>query len=108
MAKNTASSSLGLTAHVAPETRASRVASRSVFAFPPGGRTWPRARPEDSYGVREFLDRARRFPVGWAEEMPVQLGGAPTSQGEKLGASTFKGVSNGSPYTTKGPPLDTP
>ena len=23
-------------------------------------------------------------------------------------ASTFKGVTNGSPYTTKGPPLDTP
>ena len=22
--------------------------------------------------------------------------------------STFKGVTNGSPYTTKGPPLDTP
>ena len=32
----------------------------------------------------------------------------PCAQLEDPGTSTFKGVTNGSPYTTKGPPLDTP
>ena len=38
----------------------------------------------------------------------VGVGGPKIEWSLRFYTSTFKGVTNGSPYTTKGPPLDTP